>query len=95
MRGLACGFLRRLGSGLDLKRVRQAENGEEPHASLEDLMSTKTYQRAKGILQVQLGHGNTSVAEPAAQLSASTAGVCRDLTRLEEGGLAGGAQVLV
>jgi len=44
---------------------------------------------------VQLGHGNTSVAEPAAQLSASTAGVCRDLTRLEEGGLAGGAQVLV
>jgi DeoR family transcriptional regulator of aga operon len=50
-------------------------------------MSTKTDQRAKGILQVLLRHGNTSVDELAAQLEASTASVRRDLTRLEERGL--------
>ncbi|MGA7859990.1 MAG: DeoR/GlpR family DNA-binding transcription regulator, partial [Terracidiphilus sp.] len=50
-------------------------------------MSTKTDQRAKRILQVLLQHGNTSVDELAALLSASAASVRRDLTRLEERGL--------
>jgi DeoR family transcriptional regulator of aga operon len=50
-------------------------------------MSTKTDQRAKRILQVLLGCGNTTVDELAEQLGASAASVRRDLTRLEQRGL--------